>query len=275
MTAVAMINRKGGVGKTTLCIALADILTSTFRKRILLIDLDPQANLTLAAIGSERWEKVDRAKLTLADAFLSAVQGQAAAPHIEVTHRVRGGEPVSIIASTPRLSDVEAEAMESDQAWRRRVGSPYLVVHQLLASKLDLYDYVLIDCPPSLGVITLNGLAISDGFLMPVMPSAVSMAGLNQLVDKAEAFAKSLARPIRRFGTVVNRFEAGANAHLNALRELRANRAISPVWDAIIRKSVRAEEGFDNPRPLTLTQRWGTLYPDLHAMAEEFIRRVR
>lgn len=275
MTAVSMINRKGGVGKTTLSIALADILASTFRKRVLLVDLDPQANLTIAAIGPDRWEKIDRARLTLADAFLSAVQGHAAAPHIETVNRVRGGEPVSLIPSTPRLSDVEAEAMESDQAWRRRVGSPYLVVHQLLGARVDVYDYVIIDCPPSLGVITLNGLAISDGFLMPVMPSAVSMAGLNQLVDKAESFGRSLGRPIKRYGTVVNRFESGANAHLNAMRELRANKAIAPVWDAIVKKSVRAEEGYDNPAPLTLNQRWGTLHADLLALAEEFVRRVR
>lgn len=274
MPVVSLINMKGGVGKTSLTLALSDFLSASYRKRILLIDLDPQANLTTACIEEQRWAFLDGKKRTIADVFDAVVRDATIAPHFEAVSRVRGAVPVQLLASTPRLAEVESEAMESDQAWRRRVGSPYLVLHQALYHLLDPYDYVIIDCPPSLGPITLNGLALTDGYLIPVMPSPVATSGLELLQRKIVQFAQGLRRPIKRYGTVVNRVDARANLHAAIIRELEGNPEAKPVWSTRIARSVRVEEGWDNPEARTLVQRWGASHDDFFALAEEFIRRV-
>lgn len=275
MATVSLINRKGGVGKTTLTLALSDFLTSVYRKRILLLDLDPQANLTLACVGEQRWVELDERRKTVADVFFDIVNNVPVVPHLEVINRIRGAVPAQLLASTPRLSDIEAEAMDSDQAWRRRVGSPYLVLNQALVRLLDGYDYVLIDCPPSLGVITLNGLVFSDGYLIPVMPSPVAISGIEQVVDRIDKFAGGFRRTIKRYGTVVNRVDSRTNLHAAVIRELEGNPDAQPLWTTRVRASVRVEEGWDQHEARTLSQRWGVLQNDFLALAEEFIRRVR
>lgn len=275
MAVVCLINMKGGVGKTTLTLALSDFLSSLHRKRVLLIDLDPQANLTTAAIGENRWAQVDQKRRTVADAFDAIVRGEAPAVHTEIVGRVTGAVPVALIAGTPRLADIEAEAMETDQTWRIKVGSPYMVLHRALFKDLDLYDHVLIDCPPSLGVVTLNGLMLADGYLIPVMPSPVAVAGIKQLAAKIEGFSKNMRRPLKRYGTVVNRIDARTNLHLTIIRELEKQPEVTPIWNSRIRHSVRAEEGWDDSSSKTLIQRWGALYPDLMTFTEEFTRRVK
>jgi chromosome partitioning protein len=275
MAIVSLINRKGGVGKTTLTLALSDFLTSVYRKRILLLDLDPQANLTLACVGEDRWAELDHRHKTVADVFEDVVRNVAVAPHIEAINRIRGAIPAQLLASTPRLSDIESEAMESDQAWRRRVGSPYLVLTQALSRLSDGYDYVLLDCPPSLGVITVNGLAFSDGYLIPVMPSPVAISGIEQVVRKIGSFATGLRRSIKRYGTIINRMDGRTNLHPTIISELERNPEAKPVWATRIRASVHAEEGWAQHEARTLLQRWGSLHGDFAALTEEFIRRVR
>ncbi|WP_309897179.1 ParA family protein [Archangium sp.] len=274
MTVVSLINRKGGVGKTTLTLALADHLSSLYRKRILLLDLDSQANLSTAAIGEERWQDLDRGRQTVADVFEAVVQRRSVPPHVEPVRRIKGALPVQLVASTPRLADIEADAMEGATEWRRRVGSPYLVLQQVLGPLCENFDYVLIDCPPSIGVITLNGLALSDGYLIPVMPSPIAVSGIELLVGRIQKFAKGLGRTLRRYGTVVNRIDTRTQLHHAITSELKKNPEAEPVWASQIRASVRAEEGWDQPGPRTLIQRWGTLHADFAALTEEFLRRV-
>lgn len=275
MVVVSLINRKGGVGKTTLTMALADHLSGLYRKKVLLVDLDSQANLTLAAVGEERWQELERDKATVADVFENVISRRQSTLHLETVARVKDAAAVKLIASTPRLADVEADAMEGDAEWRRRVGSPYLVLQQQIGPVCDRYDFVLIDCPPSTGVITLNGLALSDGYLIPVMPSPVAVSGIEILTARIETFAKGLRRKLKRYGTIVNRVDTRTYLHHNIIRELEGNVEATPVWKTRIRGSVRAEEGWDNHLGTqTLIQRWGILHADFAALAEEFIRRV-
>jgi chromosome partitioning protein len=225
-------------------------------------------------VGNNRWDELDKKRRTLADVFWAVVEGRDAGVHVEVVNRVSGAVPVSLVASTPRLSDVEAEAMEADQAWRRRVGSPYLVLHTALSRYTDAFDHVLVDCPPSLGVVTLNGLALSDGYLIPVTPTPVAIAGIAQLADKIASFSAGIARPLRRYGTIINAIDSRTNLHDSIIRELERQKTVTPIWSTRIRQSVRAQEGWDNPGPRTLTQRWGALYGDYQSLAEEYLRRV-
>lgn len=185
--------------------------------------------------------------------------------------RVVRGAPCSLLAATPRLIGVEARL--EDQERPSRLGSQYLTLHSVLARRLPAYDYTLIDCPPSLGTLTRNGLAISDGVLIPVAPTAISAVGLSQLIERLDHFGKGLGRPLKRYGTILNLVEHG-NAPEAVTRQLTANPDAQPIWTTRIARSVRAHEGYA-PGQRTLVQRWGTLAPDLAALAEEFTRRVR
>ena len=100
MAVVSIINFKGGVGKTTMTLALSDFLSSLYRKRVLLIDLDPQANLTIACIGDERWAQLDKRKETVADLFDGVVRNDSAiAPYFVETNRTTGAVPVHLLAT--------------------------------------------------------------------------------------------------------------------------------------------------------------------------------
>ncbi|MCK6506254.1 ParA family protein [Myxococcota bacterium] len=274
MTAVCVINRKGGVGKTTLTLALADFLGGLYRKRVLLVDLDPQANLSIGCIGEERWDALDRKGLTVAGLFEAIVAGRTPVVHLESVQRISRSAACSLLVSTPRLSEVEAESMEADQGWRQRVGSPYLVLHTALHRHFEAYDYVLMDCPPSLGVVTYNGLMLANGYLVPVLPSPVSIAGVTQLVDRIQEVSRSWRRPLTRYGTIINRYSDHKNSHRAILAELNSKPQVQPIWNTRVPDTVRAEEGYQ-PGLQTLVQRWGTLHPSLGALTEEFVRRVR
>lgn len=273
MSVVAIVNRKGGVGKTTLTVALADFLTALHNKRILLIDLDAQGNLTIACVGDDRWQELERARWTVADVFDDVVHGRSPFVHKEPVSRIHRARAISLIPGTPRLADVEAEALEGDQRWKKRI-EPNRILQSALQRHTEAYDYTLVDCPPSLTLSSYNGLALADGYLIPVMPSHVAVYGIEQIGARIDAFSMQIGRKLKRYGTIVNRVDTRTNSHAAVIAELERNPDAAPVWKTKVRASVRAEEGWRNPDSLTLSQRWGTLYGDLEALAQEFVRRV-
>lgn len=287
MIAVCIVNRKGGVGKTTLTIALADFLSTLHGYRILVVDLDPQANASLALLGEQGWFNADKAKATVADLF-EVVRDQRDIPAgfgrrlvKPGTERIKGSlKRVSIVPCSPRLQEIEEAMMEGDSGWRYVIGSPYFILHRALANEVfSDFDYVLIDCPPALGVATLNGLTAATGFLIPTIADHVSTIGAAQLVDRIERHSQDLRRRLKPYGTIVNRFKAGTRLHSAVLAEMQTKREFQPVWDTIIPDTVKSEEGyFPHDTALTLKGRYGgqahNYYAALGELAEEFIRRV-
>lgn len=274
MAVVCMVNFKGGVGKTTLCLALADFLSGIHQRRVLLIDLDPQANLSFACVGEERWGMLDKKELTVADAFRQVSERRPRVLHVEMVSRVARALPVAVVVSTPRLTDVETDILGAPTARGARAVGPYDLLREALGRNLAAYDDVIIDCPPSLGVITLNGLAMADGWLVPVMPTPVAVAGVPQLFARVQEFTKTIGHPLRKYGTIINAYSAGTNLHASTLHEVAGRKEFQPVWNTRIRYSVRLGEGYAGAGPKTLSQRWGTAYADLLALAEEYTRRV-
>jgi chromosome partitioning protein len=287
MAVVCLVNRKGGVGKTTLTLALADFLSAIHGRSILVIDVDPQATASLALLGEERWKETDDSRLTVADLFESAVKqlmpSKAKDPgaFIQEAPRIQGASGlVHVVASSPRLHEVGENALEAFASWSPYAGSPYLILHQSLHAHVSKgYDYVLIDCPPSTGMITLNALAMSSGYLIPTMADYISTVGLAQLTERVKAHATGLRRKIPFYGTVVNQFRQPSRSNTVILAELRRRKEAQPVWDTVIPDSMHARAALhQDAGVMTLKARYGgglhSLYASLEALAAEFLQRV-
>jgi chromosome partitioning protein len=142
-------------------------------------------------------------------------------------------------------------------------------------SKLDDYDYVLIDCPPNLGIITLNGLRISEGFIIPTIPDVLSTYGIPQILKRVASFASEIAEPLEPLGIVVTKYQENSTVHYNGLRELRNDPELPAVFDTIIKQAnqIAAAAEYTPGHRRTLKQKYGygELAESYIALAKEVI----
>ena len=176
-TVIATINLKGGVGKTTTTAALAEFMSASlaaYGRRVLLVDLDPQTNLTTMMIGEQRWQEVNDRKQTVDALFASALDADL--PEFDVDRSlVRGVSPLESVRGIDLLaSSLDLmETQEEMNAWQSEVpGSlePPLVLRAALANVRSNYDFILLDCAPNLGIVTANGLMMADAYVVPAIP---------------------------------------------------------------------------------------------------------
>jgi chromosome partitioning protein len=283
---VSLINRKGGVGKTTITLGLADFLSAVHGRMVLVIDVDPQANASLMLVGEDGWKEAEDAELTLATLFERATlkRGKplpAADDLIRPAARIRGGSGrVDVIVSSPLLQVIEEKATETIHQWGPYAGSPYLILQQALYAQVaTAYDDVLIDCPPSMGLITLNALSMSSGYLIVTVPDYVSTVGLTQVTDRVRQHADGLRRRIPSYGTVINRFKPYTRMHATLLAELRTRPEAQPVWDTALPDTINAGGALNQTAGVTtLKQRYGggthAIYASFEALAAEYLQRV-
>lgn len=234
---ISFINLKGGVAKTTTAVQLADTLAFMKRKRVLVLDLDPQTNATLALIGEERWEQADERGQTLAHLFLDLLGGtRSFSPERAI---VRGASNlntipadmidqlpedvqygrVDVLPSSIRLIDVQ-DRMQDIAARTNYSLSPMAVVQKYVGPLFGRYDYVLIDCPPNLGFITQNGLEVSDHYLIPTIPDRMSTYGIPQIAGKIDELRRDRNLRIRCLGVVVTKFQSNSSQHKQGLARL-------------------------------------------------------
>lgn len=165
---IATISLKGGVGKTTVTAGVAEFLAGEFGRSVLLVDLDSQINLTTMFLGDARWLALNSAGHTLATLFADAVDGTAEFSLENTCQRVSTVRGVGGIDLIPSSLDL-IEATEEVSAMRVRTDDTLAGVSALrdaLAPIANDYDIVLIDCPPNMGPITLNGLAMADAYII-------------------------------------------------------------------------------------------------------------
>jgi chromosome partitioning protein len=225
-----LVNQKGGVGKTTTAINLGAYL-AYFGQRVLLVDLDPQANATSCL-------KID--KHTIRGGTYDVLLGSAAASNF-ILHNPR--LKMSLLPASPSLAGGEVELVnELARESRLQKG---------LAPLVDRYDYILIDCPPSLGLLTLNGLvAALNGVLIPVQCEYLALEGLGQLTYTLERVRAALAPNLGVRGVVLTMYDGRTNLGNDVVEEVRRyfpNR----VFQTVVPRSVRLAEAPSYGQPIS------------------------
>lgn len=256
------INLKGGVGKTTTTVAMADFMSGALGKRVLVIDLDPQTNATVMMIGEEKWEKLNEKEHTLARLFQDALETEPQNRRFDFEATLQKGvsnvqeaRTIDLLPSSLNLIDVQ-DRLASIPSGQFYAVNPIELLHRAVRSHLDDYDVVIIDCPPNLGIITLNGLRISAGFVIPTIPDVLSTYGIPQILSRVDGFSKEIAETIEPLGIIVTKHQRNSTVHRNTMERLR-NNGNPPVFDAIIPQANQFAAAAEHGAEMTLRGKWG------------------
>ena len=281
-TVISFINLKGGVAKTTTTVAVAEMLDSEFGKKVLLIDLDPQTNATVMLIGDERWRKLNDQRQTIAQLFRDALNGETKAFDLAKAIQTKVGnvddvKRLALLPSSLDLIDVQDDLASMNRG-RFHAASPIDVLQRALRSILESneYDFVLIDCPPSLGLVTLNGLRISDYYVIPTIPDYLSTYGIKQIIDRVGAFADTIGKSIIPMGILATKFRAQSPVHNNQLNILKKQQD-APLFDTVVPETSDIAAGAEYRAVSTMRQKWGYRGPfDIYrALTREILDRVQ
>jgi chromosome partitioning protein len=260
---ISTINLKGGVGKSTTTVALAEVAAGELGKRVLVIDLDPQTNATTMLIGEDRWKELNANEHTLARLFADAlVEPSARKFDLEQSiqknvSNVRDVRHVDLLPSSLDLIDVQ-DQLGSMSSGRFHSDVPTDILRRAVWRVMDEYDLVLIDCPPNLGIITLNGLKISDGFIIPTIPDVLSTYGIPQILTRVKAFSDNIGQPITPLGIVISKYRSQSTLHRNTLRALRKDAKLPRVFETVVPEANKLAESAEFLAINTLRQKYGS-----------------
>lgn len=218
---ICIANQKGGVGKTTTSVNLASALANIGRK-VLLIDMDPQGNAS-SGLGLKRYEHQD------ANIYHVLIGEKPLAEVIQKTKLAN----LSVASANPDLVGAEIELVDMPHREYR--------LKTAIASIAHKYDYVLIDCPPSLGLLTLNALTGADSFLVPLQCEYYALEGLSQLLNTAGLIKKNLNPSLHIEGIVLTMFDTRNNLSHQVVTEIKTHFG-DKVFSAIIPRNVRLSE---------------------------------
>jgi chromosome partitioning protein len=248
---IAIANQKGGVGKTTTAVNLSASLALE-GKSVLLIDLDPQGNAT-TAFGFDK-EKLER---TVYHLLLGLSDLKEVMLRTEI-------DKLELIPSNIHLIGAEVELMDHPQRERR--------LKEALGGRLDLYDFVLIDCPPSLGLLTLNALVASDSVLVPLQCEFYAMEGLTQLLRTIKLVKKRYNFNLQIEGILLTMYDGRNNLSRQIYKEVIEHFG-STVFQTIIPRNVRLSEAPSFGKPVLLYDRTCVGSRSYLELAKEIMRR--
>ena len=218
---ICIANQKGGVGKTTSSVNIAAGLGQIGR-RVLIIDMDPQGNAS-SGLGVKRYE-------TQESSIYHVLIGEKELK--DVIHEVKE-KGLSIATANPDLVGAEIELVDMPRREYR--------LKEAIATVADQFDYVLIDCPPSLGLLTVNSLTAANSFLVPLQCEYYALEGLSQLLNTAGLIKKGLNTQLKIEGILLTMFDTRNNLSHQVVSEIKAHFA-DKVFDSIIPRNVRLSE---------------------------------
>lgn len=225
---LAIINQKGGVGKSTTAVNLAAAL-GAMNKEVLLVDLDPQGNAT-SGYGIDKRE--------LDDCVYDALLGETP---VEEVILACVGKGVDVLPSTINLAGAEVELV-NEMARENRLKSA-------LGSLRGRYDYILIDCPPSLGLLTINALVAADKLLVPIQCEFYALEGVTKLLDSMNRVKKMLNPSLDIFGIVMTMYDSRTNLSNQVVNEVRSFFG-KTVFETMIPRTVKLSEAPSYGQPI-------------------------
>ena len=278
-TVISTINLKGGVGKTTTTVAVTEMLSAEFGKKVLLIDLDPQTNATTMLIEESKWKDLNRNGYTLAQLFKDALDPDNKKFDLEKTlqrcvSNVSDVQTLSLLPSSLDLIDIQ-ELLATMPSGRFYAENPIDILRRAIRPVMDEFDLVFIDCPPSLGIVTLNGLRISNSYIIPTIPDVLSTYGIPQIVSRVGEFSRTIAEPIEPLGILVTKYREQSTVHRNQLKLLQSGKEGRPFKTVIPENNQIAEAAEFKPVS-TLRQKWGYQgqFEKYRALAKEILERL-
>lgn len=218
---ICIANQKGGVGKTTTSVNLSSALAH-IGKKVLLIDMDPQGNAS-SGLGIKRpdSQEANSYHVLIGEKTLAEVTLDTSNPNLKIS------------TANPDLVGAEIELVDMPQREYR--------LKQAIATVSDQYDFVIIDCPPSLGLLTLNALNSADSFLVPLQCEYYALEGLSQLLNTAGIIKKNLNPQLHIEGIVLTMFDVRNNLSHQVVTEIK-NHFGEKVFSSIIPRNVRLSE---------------------------------
>ena len=247
---LAVVNQKGGVGKTTTAVNLTAALHDLGLK-ILLVDFDPQANAT-SGLGVDK----RRIKQSVYDVVINGADAGAA-----IVKTPYG----DVLPSHPDLAGAGVELLS--------MGNPNYQLAEVLQKLKVQYDLILIDCPPSLELLTLNGLCAADGILVPVQCEYYALEGLSDLMSTLRAVKRKLNPKLEIFGVALTMFDGRTNFSTQVAQEVRRHFP-GKVFATVVPRNIRLAEAPSHGIPVTAYDRSSRGAVAYKAMAEEIWKKL-
>ena len=247
MKILSVVNQKGGVGKTTTSVNLTAYL-ATGRRKILLVDLDPQGNAT-SGYGIENPEKGVYDVLMGNSSIEDAV--------VETSHK-----NIFLLCATPDLAGASVELTNEPKRLRS------------LLEQEDRYDLIVVDAPPSLGPLTVNALVAADGLIIPLQAEYYALEGIAGLLDTIERVRESLNPNLKTLGIVVTMFDQRTTLAQQVEQNVRTHFGETVFW-SVIPRNVRLSEAPSYGKPINQFAPTSSGAAAYRRLAEEVLQRVK
>jgi chromosome partitioning protein len=247
-----LVNQKGGVGKTTSAINIGAYL-GYYGQKVLIVDLDPQANAT-SSLGID--------KMTVKKGTYEVLIGSASVvPSVLHNPRLK----LSILPSSPALAGAEVELLDLPHREFR--------LREALQPVMDRYDYILVDCPPSLSIITINGLlAAQDGVLIPVQCEYLALEGIGQLTDTIKRVQSSIFPELKVRGVIMTMYDGRTRLASDVVNEIRKFFP-TQVFQIIVPRSIRLAEAPSYGLPIAIYAPASTAAKSYQDLAREILEQ--
>lgn len=249
---LAVVNQKGGVGKSTTAVNLAAAL-GELKKKVLLIDLDPQGNATSGYGLSKNHRESCVYNALLGETTLEEIAEKTNSPS------------VTVVPATIQLAGAEVELVSAISRETR--------LKKLIDAEKDAYDFVLIDCAPSLGLLTINALTAADGLIIPIQTEFYALEGLSKLLDSVRLVNTHLNAHLSVFGVVMTMYNSRTNLSKQVVEEVQ-NYFGDVVFKTLVPRTVRLSEAPSYGIPITEYDSSGKGAIAYRDLAKEVISRA-